>query len=270
MRHLLKNLIFPLCIPFFLFFACRTVPQPPTPTPTQQNTIFYPDSTSLQKIEQDISQPQTKKRKLIALTFDDAPLKTLENILAVFASYNEQNPDCPATATVFFNGKNLTSTQLPLLQTAYAMGFELGNHTATHANLNTLTPMQIKKEIDAVDEILCKIDNQPHHLFRAPFGLVNADVKQAVHTPIIDWTIDTRDWTGVSEKEIISSVLDEKFDGAIALLHDGYTPTVSALKTILPALKSDGYQAVTISQMATLNGVTMQKGSVYIRLRPQQ
>ena len=267
MRHLLKNLIFPLCIPFFLVCACRTVPQPPTPTPTQQNTIFYPDSTSLQKIEQDISQPQTKKRKLIALTFDDAPLKTLENILAVFASYNEQNPDCPATATVFFNGKNLTSTQLPLLQTAYAMGFELGNHTATHANLNTLTPMQIKKEIDAVDEILCKIDNQPHHLFRAPFGLVNADVKQAVHTPIIDWTIDTRDWTGVSEEEIYQSVFEGRFSGGIVLMHDGYQSTVNALKRLLPDLKTDGYQVVSVSALAKAHGCTLYNGKEYIRAR---
>lgn len=269
MRHLFKKLVLLLCTPFLFICACQSSLQTQPPTLPQQHTIFYPIPTDSQQAEDKPSERQTKKRKLIALTFDDAPLKTLENILAVFAAYNEQNPDCPAAATVFFNGKNLTSTQLPLLQTAYTMGFELGNHTATHANLNTLTPTQIKKEIDFVDEILCKIDNQPHHLFRAPFGLVNTHVKQAVQTPIIDWTIDTRDWTGVNEKEIISSILDHKFDGAIALLHDGYTPTVSALKIILPALKADGYQAVTVSKMAELNGVTMQKGSVYIRLRPQ-
>ena len=148
------------------------------------------------------------------------------------------------------------------------MGFELGNHTATHANLTKLTPKQIQREIEDVDTLLSQIDGQERHLFRAPFGLVNQEVKQAVHSPIINWTIDTLDWTGVSENEIISSVLSQKFNGAIALMHDGYTPTVSALKVLLPALKAEGYQAVTLSQMAKVNGVSMKNGSVYIRLRP--
>ncbi len=210
-----------------------------------------------------------KNRKLIAITFDDAPSKTLENILAVFAAYNENNPDCPAFATVFFNKTNLSVSTLPLLQTLYSFGFELGNHTASHANLTTLPFNEIQREIREVDEVLQKIDHLPHHLLRAPFGKLSNDVKQAAPAPIVDWTIDTLDWTGSSADSIYHSVMENKFNGAIALMHDGYEGTVSALKLILPALKEAGYQAVTVSQMAKLNGCEMKNGSVYIRLRKQ-
>lgn len=273
MRQSLKTVLCLLfCIPFFNFYGCQFFKQ----TPPQENCTLSSESNSTLKLDYPSDNlptnnaPLPAQRKLIALTFDDAPFKTLENILAVFASYNEQNPDCPAAATIFFNRRKLTNAQLPLLQMAYTMGFELGNHTATHANLSMLTLDQIKQEIDSVDEILSRIDGQPHHLFRAPFGIVTDSVKQAVHTPIIDWTIDTKDWTGVSADEIVSCVLSQKFNGAIALLHDGYPPTVSALKILLPTLKQSGYQVVTVSQMAKLHGVQMQKGSVYIRLRPTQ
>ena len=51
-------------------------------------------------------------KKLISFTFDDGPSKTMENILAVFADYNEQNPDCIATASFFLNGGYITEEAL--------------------------------------------------------------------------------------------------------------------------------------------------------------
>lgn len=270
--YIQKIFCFLFCLCCTTLFACQT-PQP-QPSLPNSNVTIYPPSTPAQQPVQTWTNPCqnvdciSKERKLIALTFDDAPGKTLENILAVFAAYNEQNPDCLAFSTIFFNSQKISSAQLPLLQAAYSVGFELGNHTATHANLSTLTPQQVRQEIDDTDQLLSRIDNSPRHLFRAPFGVLPEHAKPLVNAPIIDWTIDTLDWTGISEQAIISSVLSNKFNGAIVLFHDGYTPTVSALKTLLPALKAEGYQAVTISQMAKMHGVQMKNGSVYIRLRP--
>ena len=62
----------------------------------------------------DVSQIDIAK-KLIALTFDDTPARNLENILAVFASYNETHPSCKATATLFVNGYLTNAESLPLL-----------------------------------------------------------------------------------------------------------------------------------------------------------
>ena len=86
---------------------------------------------------------------------------------------------------------------------------------------------------------------------------------------MIDWTIDTLDWTGVSEEDIYNSVFNYKFPGAIVLMHDGYNNTVSALKRLLPDLKAAGYQVVSVSKMAKAHHCTLQAGKVYIRARKQ-
>ncbi len=214
----------------------------------------------------DISDVNPSK-KLLALTFDDAPTRELEGILTVFAAFNESHPDAKATATVFCNSVLFDENTPHLLSTACALGFELGNHTHSHADLTRLTARQLVAEIERTDEALAAIDGRAYHLLRAPFGRVNDAVRAAAKTPIIDWTIDTLDWTGVSENAILSSVLSEAYAGAIVLLHDGYGHTTSALNALLPALYERGFQVVSLSKMIKAHGCQLRRGQVYIRVR---
>lgn len=206
-------------------------------------------------------------RKLIAFTFDDSPAKTLENIFAVFAEYNENNPDCRATATLFINGGLVTEDSIPNLHAATALGFELGNHTHSHLDLTTLSNGELQAEIDATDEILSKIDGKQRHLLRPPFGIVNDTVKAQIPAPIINWNIDTVDWSKVSAEEIYDSVYNRASSGAIVLMHDGYPNTVEALKRLLPNLKSAGYQIVSVSALAKAHNCILKNGGEYVRLR---
>jgi peptidoglycan/xylan/chitin deacetylase (PgdA/CDA1 family) len=208
-------------------------------------------------------------RKLMAFTFDDSPAKTLENILAVFVEYNENNPDCMATATLFVNGGLITEDSTATLRAATALGFELGNHTQSHVDLTTLPIEMLNAEIDATDRALSRIDGKERHLLRAPFGRINPLVKAQAPAPILNWSIDTLDWTGISPKKIYESIFDNLFSGAIVLMHDGYPFTVQALKQLLPDLKAAGYQIVNISALAKAHGCKLYNGGEYIRLRKQ-
>ena len=208
-------------------------------------------------------------KKLIAFTFDDSPAKYMENILVAFASFNEQNPDCRATATFFINGGMIFEESYPLLHTAHILGFELGNHTHSHFDLTTLNTGELQAEIRRTDELLSKVDGKNRHLLRPPFGRINEEIKTSLQTPIINWTIDTLDWTGVTEQEIFDSVFNARFSGAIVLMHDGPTATVQALKKLLPALKEDGYQVVSVSALAKAHGCILRNGKEYIRARKQ-
>lgn len=208
-------------------------------------------------------------RKLIAFTFDDSPAKRLENILAAFAEYNESNPDCKATATLFVNGGLVTEESLTSLRMATALGFELGNHTQSHFDLTTLDSNVLQTEIESTDNILSRIDGKPQHLLRPPFGRINDAVKTQLHVPVINWTIDTLDWSGVSAEEIYNSIFNNLFSGAIVLMHDGYQNTVDALARLLPDLKEQGYQVVSVSALAKIHGCALRNGGEYIRLRKQ-
>ncbi len=209
-----------------------------------------------------------KRRKLISFTFDDSPARSLENILAVFAEFNEVNPDCPASATLFVNGGRVDEQNVHLLHAAVALGWELGNHTQSHKKLTTLNEEELKKEISATDILLQGIDGKSSHLLRAPFGAVNELVQSVANVPLIDWTIDTLDWTGSSKESVYQHVWEGKYSGAIVLMHDGYEGSVSALKQLLPDLKKAGYQVVSVSKMIKAHGCSFQRGKVYIRARP--
>ena len=132
-----------------------------------------------------------------------------------------------------------------------------------------LSEQDLLSEIAKTDEILQRADGKPYHLLRAPFGRINETVKKIAPTPLIDWTIDTIDWTGANADEIYNTVMQNRFSGAIVLFHDGYTPTIEALKRLLPDLQDDGYQVVSVSQLAKMHNCRLQRGKVYIRARKQ-
>ena len=110
---------------------------PQTTAPNTQNQPFW----QLNDID---TSDVCKNKKYISFTFDDAPAKSLETIAAIFADYNEQNPDCKATATFFINGVYAQSQTHSLLRSATALGMELGNHTFSHFDLTTLSKGEIQ------------------------------------------------------------------------------------------------------------------------------
>ena len=230
----------------------------PADTPTVPN-VWDVSEVDISKID--------PNRKLIAFTFDDAPARHLENIMAVYANFNENNPDCQASATLFINGCLCDSQTPTLLTAALALGFELGNHTYSHADLTTLSLSETAAEIDRVDNYLSTIDGKTRHLFRPPYGKITVEQKNAASTPIISWTIDTVDWTGIDEEHIYQSVMQNKFSGAIVLMHDGHGHTMQALKRLLPDLKKAGYQVVSVSQMSKAHACKLYRGKEYIRAR---
>ena len=223
--------------------------------------VWYVSDVDISKVD--------KNRKLIAFTFDDAPARYLENIMAVYADFNENNPDCPASATLFLNGYRFNDQSPTLLTAALALGLELGNHTHSHPDLTTLSLAETATEIDRVDDLLFAIDGKRRHLFRPPYGKITDEQKNAAAVPIISWTIDTLDWTGVDEENIYQSIMENKFSGAIVLLHDGHENTVHALKRLLPDLKAEGYQVVSVSQMSKAHACPLHNGKEYIRARMQ-
>lgn len=208
-------------------------------------------------------------RKLIALTFDDSPASTLQEIVGVYLRFNVEHPDAPASATLFCNGRNVTERTLPDLEMAYAVGFEFGNHTQNHKNLSVLSKSETKREIDLTDRILQKIDGKERHLLRTPYGSMNDSIRKVSRAPIVNWFVDTLDWTKISAENIYNEVWTKKNSGVIVLMHDGYHNTVSALKRLLPDLYDAGYQVVSVSQMAKAHGCNLRNGSVYTRARKQ-
>jgi peptidoglycan/xylan/chitin deacetylase (PgdA/CDA1 family) len=276
MTTIRKNVLLPLLFCSFILSACA-FPQESSPSLDMNRTIIFPAELPPQSAPTpkqpiwDVSNVDIstidKTRKLVALTFDDAPQAMLENLLAVFANFNQTHENCLATATVFCNGRLIHNENKHTLSAACAMGWELGNHAFSHTDLTTLSTQEQWRELNNTDALLQTLDGKDRHLFRPPFGKIEREWKELLPVPIVNWTIDTLDWTGKTPDEIQQSVLENTFDGAIVLLHDSKQNTVDAVKELLPKLYENGYQAVTLSAMAKAHGVTMKNGAEYIRLR---
>ena len=98
---------------------------------------------------------------------------------------------------------------------------------------------------------------------RPTYGAVNTSVLKYVKYPLIICAIDTEDWQLKDATKIKEAVLTQVEDGDIVLMHDIHDFTVEAMKEVIPELVNRGYQLVTVSELAEIKGVTMEKGEKY-------
>lgn len=199
------------------------------------------------------------KKKMIALTFDDGPGKYTMDIVSCLKRNHTK-------ATFFVIGSQI-DTYKSSLQTADKIGCEIGNHTYDHSDLTKLSTQEIQNQIGKTDKKIKNAIGKSPTLMRTPGGAVNNMVNQTVAKPIILWSIDTRDWETRDREKTIKAVMSNVKDGDIILMHDIYKPTKEAACTLIVRLQREGYQLVTVSELAKYRGYKLKKGSVYRSLR---
>lgn len=193
----------------------------------------------------------------IALTFDDGPKTSTTNELLDILEANG------AKATFFVLGENLGEKTEPILRRMVSMGCEIGNHSLDHTQLTTLDADGIRSKIEPTNEIIKELSGRPCRLIRPPYGSADENVSANVSQPMILWDIDSRDWESRDASKIIPKVRDAACDGAIILMHDIHPETIEACKTLIPELVKQGYQLVTVSEMAYMKGITLEPGKKY-------
>ena len=232
----------------------------PTPTPFPVD----PDDTGIWENNADISWIDPTK-PMIAFTFDDGPVGTsdtatsirIQNALAASGQH----------ATFFYWGNSLNSLNEAEIKRAYDMGFEIGNHTRSHQNLSTLTADKIHAEVMEQAAKLSAITGLEHFLVRPPFLATNTTVKNTVREPMINCSIDSKDWDGASTEDIINTINTQKKDGAIVLMHETYASTAAAMETLIPQLVAEGWQIVSVSELFKAKGLELKDGQVYSNAR---
>ncbi len=181
--------------------------------------------------------------KVALLTIDDAPDKyTLEmaNILK----------ELDVSAVFFVNGHFLeTDEKKDILKQIADMGFEIGNHTYSHASLPDLTEQEQEEEIRRVNCLIEEITGSKPRFFRAPFGQ-NTDFSKRIveeeKMQLMNWTMGY-DWEkAYQSKEPLAEVTlnsEYLYDGANILMHDRAW-TKEALADIVRGLEEKGYEVL--------------------------
>ena len=75
------------------------------------------------------------------------------------------------------------------------------------------------------------------------------------------------DWQTRDVQATMDSVMKDAADGRIVLMHDIYDQSIDAAIRLIPKLIEEGYQLVTVSEMAQAKGIWMENGAVYTDFR---
>ena len=180
-----------------------------------------------------------------ALSFDDGPnTVTTPQVLDILEQ--EQIP-----ASFFLIGQNITEECAPVIRRQVALGCDIECHSWTHSDMTTMTESEIRDEITRTCDSIEKYAGERPSFFRPPYIKLNDALYDAVSMPFI-CGMGVEDWVPqVSAEERAQRVISGVKDGTIVLLHDmtGNQNTVDALKTIIPALKAEGYTFVTVPEL---------------------
>jgi peptidoglycan/xylan/chitin deacetylase (PgdA/CDA1 family) len=188
----------------------------------------------------------------LALTFDDGPdLKYTPKILDTLKKYNVK-------ATFFVVGTQIQKYPA-IFRRLIREGHEIGSHSFQHLKFPQLSAEQIKYQLNHNNEIIRQNGGKPRMIFRPPYGALDPTTVELIGKldyKIILWTIDSLDWRGLKEQQVISNVVPKLNRGDIVLQHcaadsklEDLRGSNEALPEIIKTAKIRGYRLVTISQM---------------------
>jgi peptidoglycan-N-acetylglucosamine deacetylase len=201
--------------------------------------------------------------KKLALTFDDGPDPVFTpQIMQILKEKN-----VPAAFFVIGESANQYSG---LVRREYNEGNEVGNHTFTHPDFETISKSQLQIELNLTELLLESNLGVKTTLFRPPYGIDHQPetaseiqmlpIPQAMGYIIVGAQIDPHDWgegdnqppapANVLVQRVMSDVA--KGRGNIILNHDGggdRTQTVLELPQIIDQLRAKGYEFVSVSDL---------------------
>lgn len=215
-----------------------------------QNVEYEKLPTSLE-----VARYGKSKAKEVVLTFDDGPDPAYTpQILDILDKHHIKG-------TFFVVGENAL-LHPKLVKRLHEEGHELGNHTFTHPDIASISPLRTKIELNANQRLIQEITGHSATLFRPPYVAdanlsTKKDLLPVMRAQEMGYTtvgelIDSHDWQQLSSKEIVKQVLKQLPEGNVILMHDSggdRSNTVKALPIIIEELKKRGYTFTTVGNL---------------------
>lgn len=189
----------------------------------------------------------SKRRKEVALTFDDGPGPTTPALLHYLTTNH-------VPATFFLVGRSIAQ-HTDTVRAQGRDGFSLGTHTENHARLGARTVADQSQEILTAADRITQITGHAVKLFRPPYGSFDSNTLTILHQErmvMVLWSVDTKDYAQHSPAPIVYTALSGARAGSVVLMHDGPIArpnTLAAVRKIVPALRRKGYRLVSIPEL---------------------
>ncbi|TBH20989.1 polysaccharide deacetylase family protein [Thermus thermamylovorans] len=177
----------------------------------------------------------SRRKPLVALTFDDGPSEHTEALLALLRRHGVR-------ATFFLTGER-ARTRPELVEALRREGHQVEDHGEWHGVWRILLPWWEWQQMS----------RNPGRYYRPPHGL---------HTPftrlfarlsgkrIALWDLEAKDWLELPPEALAERLLYYLRPGSVVLLHDGPGRTLRVLELALPRMLALGYRPVTLEALA--------------------
>ncbi len=186
-------------------------------------------------------------KKMVAITFDDGPREgNTEKILEALDAVDGR-------ATFFMVGTNVENYP-DTVKAVAEQGSEIGNHTYNHPQLTTLGTSGAMEQINHCNRLIADATGVTPVIGRPPYGSIDEDIINASGMEWFNWSVDTLDWKSRNADSVCSVIKEYVGDRDVILMHDIHGSTVDAAVRIIPWLHEQGYQLVTISELAEVVG----------------
>ena len=191
-----------------------------------------------------------ESRREIALTFDDGPHpRDTPQVLDMLDKHNVR-------ATFFLVGKYVE--QYPeLVKQTHQSGHQLGIHCYRHRPFPFEKPAILRTQLELTRNTIaniCNVTPDTIRNLRPPYGAFTAKTISL----LTDWGFQLVMWNNIPPHWMqplswtISQIFDQIIPGSVIVLHDGHghgTKVAQILDNIVPRLKAQGFDFVTIEQM---------------------
>lgn len=203
-----------------------------------------------------------RRWKMVAITCDDGP-KDVHSTYALTAFRK-----AGARVTYFLVGKQLERYGDVLIR-EFDQNQIFGNHSYNHWSGYTFkTAARRRKELAMSDALTLSLVGEAAAFFRAPGGTYPPWEESDLPVPIIQWSLDTFDYTGKSAKKIFYSIRNNVQENDIILCHDTGKYLNAAVPLFGEYLTGHGYMMVTLQELMAAQGVTAAPSVVYWSFRP--
>lgn len=131
-------------------------------------------------------------------------------------------------------------------------GHEIGNHSASHPNMSTLSKGDMEKEIRSTADRIYDLTNERPFLFRPPYGDYNDLLIQTCRENgyyVIQWDIDSLDWKNLGVQPVVDTVVRNVDSGSIVLFHNNADYISEYLPIVIERLLEKGFEIVPVSEL---------------------
>lgn len=200
-------------------------------------------------------------KKLVAITFDDGPGPYTDRLLDGLKQRGVK--------VTFFMLGSRAEAYPGVVKRAYREGHQIANHSYDHPDLTTLSDSGVKNQIQTTNRILnAACGKGTDYLVRSPYGSETGRTRSLIGAPLIYWSVDPLDWKYRNAETVKNNILQDTFDGAIVLVHDIHSTSVTGALAAIDVLKSRGYELVTVRELFRRRGVSLKKGEDHYSCKP--